>query len=54
MPSRLIEDEDGVGARCHLGRDFIEMPLHGLGVAAGQHEARADAAIGTDGAEDIG
>ena len=54
MPSGLIEDEDGVGARRYLGRDFIEMPLHGLGVAAGQNEGRADAALGTDGAKDIG
>ena len=30
------------------------MPLHGLGVAAGQDEGRADAALGADGAEDIG
>jgi hypothetical protein len=43
-----------VSARRHLGRDFIEMPLHGVGVAPGQDEARADATRGTDGAEDIG
>ncbi len=30
------------------------MPLHGLGVAARQDEGRPDAALGTDGAEDIG
>ena len=30
------------------------MPLHGLGVAAGQDESRTDAARGTDGAEDVG
>ena len=30
------------------------MPLHGLGVAAGQDEGCPDAALGTDGAEDIG
>ena len=30
------------------------MPLHGLGVAARQDEGGADAARGTDGAEDIG
>jgi len=39
---------------CHLRRYFVEMPLHGLGVAAGQDEASADAALGTDGTEDIG
>jgi len=54
MPSGPIEDEDGVGPRCYLGRDFIEMPLHGLGVAARQHQGRADAAFRTDGTEDIG
>ena len=53
MPSGLIDEEDGVGAWADLGRDFVEMPLHGLGVAARQDESRADAALGTDGAEDI-
>ena len=54
MPPGLVGEEDGVGACADLGRDFIEMPLHGLGVAAGQNEGRPDAALGTDGAEDIG
>ena len=54
MPPGLIEIEDGVGARRYLGRDFIEVPLHGLGVAAGQNQGRTDAALGTNGAEDIG
>jgi hypothetical protein len=26
----------------YLGRDFVEMPLHGLGIASGQDEAGAD------------
>ena len=43
-----------MGALADLRRDFVEMPLHGLGVAAGQDEAGADAAGGTDGAEDVG
>ena len=38
----------------YLDRDLIEMPLHGLGVAAWQDESRADAAGGTDGAKDPG
>ena len=42
MPSGPVEDEHGVSSRRHLGRDCVEMPLHGLGVAAGQDEARAD------------
>jgi len=54
MPSGPIHHEDGVGARCHLRRDFVKMPLHGLSVAARQDEGRTDAALGTDGAENIG
>ena len=54
MPSGLIEDEHGVGSQRYLGRDFVEMPLHGLGVASGQDEAGADATLRADGAEDVG
>jgi hypothetical protein len=54
MPSGLVDEEDGVGAWADLGRDFIEMPLHGLCVAVGQNEGRPDAALGTNGAKDIG
>ena len=53
-PTGPIDDEHGMGAWRHLGRDFIEMPLHGLGIAAGQDEARTDTAPGADGAEDVG
>ena len=53
MPSGLVDEEDGVGAGADLGRDFVEMPLHGLGVAARQDEGGPDAALGTDGAEDL-
>jgi antitoxin VapB len=34
VPSGLIEDENGMHARAHLRGDFVEMPLHGLRVAA--------------------
>ncbi len=54
VPSGAVDDEHGVGARRYLGRDFIEMPLHGLGVAAWKDKAGADTALGTDGAKDIG
>ncbi len=43
-----------MGARRHLGGDLVEMPLHGLSIAARQDESGTDAAIGADGAEDIG
>ena len=54
MSCGTVDDEHGVSARRYLGRDFIEMLLHGLGIAAGQDEARTDTAVRTDGAEDIG
>ena len=49
VPSGPVDDEYGVSAWCHQGRDFIKMPLHGLSVAAGQDKARTDTARGTDG-----
>ena len=54
VPAGLIDDENGMGAQAHLGRYFFEMPLLGLGVAAGQNEGGADTARGADSAEDIG
>ncbi len=54
VPSGLIEDDEGVGAWADLGGDLLEMPLHGLAVAARQHQGCAFAARGTDGPEDIG
>ena len=54
VPSGPVDDEYGVSAWCHQGRDFIKMPLHGLSVAAGQDKARTDTARGTDGTKDIG
>lgn len=54
MPSGPVHDKDGVGARRRPRRDFIEMPLRGLGVAARRDEGRADTAPGTDGVEDVG
>ena len=54
VPTGLIEEEDAVGAMGDLGGDFIEMPLHGLTVAARQNESSPCAALWTDGSEDIG
>ena len=39
MPTRLIEQQDGVASRRDLLGDFIEMQLHRLGVALGQDQA---------------
>ena len=53
MPSGAVEHQDGVGALGDVARDFIEVKLHCLGVGEGQRERGADAACGTDGAEEI-
>ena len=54
MPAGLIEDENGVGARGDLGGDLVEMKLHGLGVAGGQHECGTGSALRAYRAEQIG
>ncbi len=54
MPAGLIEDDDGVGVRFDDPRDLLQVEGHGLGVAAGQDQARALALLGADGAEDVG
>ena len=39
VPSSLIEDDDGMGAGCHVERDLFEMHAHRLAVAAGHDDA---------------
>ena len=54
VPSSLIENENGVCAGGDFRCDFVEMELHGLGVASGQHEGSAGSALGAYRAEQIG
>src|SRR3981081_1042606 len=54
VPSSLIENENGVCAGGDFRCDFVEMELHGLGVASGQHEGSAGSAVGAYRAEQIG
>jgi len=54
VPSGLIEEQDGVSAGRDLAGDFVDVQLHGAGVAGGQDHRRADAPLGADGAEQIG
>ena len=54
MPTRLIEQQDGVASRRDLLGDFIEMQLHRLGVALGQDQADRLAFFRADRAEDVG
>jgi hypothetical protein len=54
VPSGPVEDENGMGARSDVARDFIEVKLYHVGVGVGQHEGRPDAAGRADRAEQIG
>ena len=54
MPTGLIQKQKGVGADLNLGGDLLQVALHGRSVAAWLHEGGAGAALGTDGAEDVG
>jgi hypothetical protein len=54
MLSGLVDDEDGVNILFQQILECIEMALHSLEVEARQNESRADAALGTDGAKDVG
>lgn len=52
MPRRLIDDEDGMGARRHGLGDLGKMTIHGVDVAPGQDESRSLAQGRTDRPED--
>src|SRR5579862_1009024 len=54
MPSGLIDQQYGMGARRHGGRHFGQVQVHGGDVAAGQHEAGALAEPGADRTENVG
>ncbi len=54
MPTGLIEDDDGVGVRFDGPRDLLQVEGHGFAIAARQHQARALALLGADGAKDVG
>ena len=54
MPSGLIEDENGVSIGSDFGCDFVEVELHGLGIAGRQHEGCASSTFGANRTEQIG
>ena len=54
VPAGLIEDEDRMSASSDLGGDLIEMKLHGLAVAGGQHQGGTGPEFGADRTEQIG
>jgi hypothetical protein len=54
VPSRAVENEDGVGADGDGAGDLGEVEVHRLGVGEGQHEACGNGPSGADGSEDVG
>ncbi len=51
--ARAVHEDDGVRLGGDVAADLVEMHLHGWRVGPGQHESRALAVAGTDGAEEI-
>ena len=54
MPTRLIHEYHGMGARRYGKRDFGEMERHGLGIAKRQNQPCTLAKLGANCPEDIG
>jgi hypothetical protein len=42
MPSGAIEKQNGMGARCDVALDLVEVELHHVGVGIGQSQGRSD------------
>lgn len=53
MPSRAVEDEDGMGTWGDGAGDLGEVGIHRFGVDQGQDQAGSGTACRTDGAEDV-
>jgi hypothetical protein len=54
MPASLIEEQYGMSAWRHFGRDFGKVQAHCLDVAGWQDKRGTLSLGGTDGAEDVG
>ena len=54
VPAGLVEQDDRVRTRCHIGGDLGEMKVHCLGVAGRQNQGCSLASSRADGAEDVG
>lgn len=54
VPASTVQDENGVGPRRHGSSEFGQVHVETFGVGARHHQARADAALRTDGTEQVG
>ena len=54
VPTRLIHEQHGVGARSDVPRDFNQVQVHRVGIAEWQDEACCLTFLRADRAEDIG
>jgi hypothetical protein len=54
VPSRLIEDDDGVSTRRDMEGDLLQMHAHRLAVAAGHDDSGSLAFSGADRTKDPG
>jgi hypothetical protein len=54
VPSGAVEQQQGMGARGDVARDFVEVELHHVSFGVGQREGGADTAGRADRAKQIG
>jgi len=54
VPSRLVEDDNGMAAWCDFCGNLGQVQVHGFGVAGGQDEGSTLSLLRTDGTENIG
>src|ERR1700759_341274 len=54
MPTGLIHEQHGMGARRDVERDLFQMQVHGVGVAERQDQPRRLALLRADRTEDVG
>lgn len=54
MPASLIEEQYGVTAGCHFGRDFGKVQVHRLDVAGWQNKCGTLSLVRANGTKDLG
>jgi len=54
VPTGAVANQYGMGQRRDLGADHLQMVAHRLGIDLRHHDRRADGAVRTDCAEDVG
>lgn len=54
VPSRAVDDDDGMRSRCDMQADLLQVAVHGFGADAGGDDGGTQVAGGADGTKDVG